>query len=74
MGIVIRLDRIMVDRKISSNELAENIDLTRANLSNLKRGKVRAVRFDTLEKICKVLKCQPGDILEYVEDGADELL
>lgn len=74
MGIVVRLDKVMADRKISSNELSENINLTRSNLSNLKRGKVRAIRFDTLESICKTLKCQPGDILEYVDKDMDELL
>lgn len=68
MPIVINLDVIMAKRKISSNELAEKIDITPANLSILKTGKAKAIRFSTLEKICKVLECQPADILEYVDD------
>lgn len=65
MRIVINLDVMMAKRKISSNELAEKIGITPANLSVLKTGKAKAVRFSTLEKICEVLECQPGDILEY---------
>lgn len=65
MGIILRLDRVMADRKISLTELAERIDLTLANLSILKTGKARAIRFSTLEALCRELKCQPGDILEY---------
>ncbi len=65
MRIVINLDVMMAKRKISSNELAEKIGITPANLSVLKTGKAKAVRFSTLEKICEVLDCQPGDILEY---------
>lgn len=65
MRIVINLDVMMAKRKISSNELAERIGITPANLSVLKTGKAKAVRFSTLEKICEVLDCQPGDILEY---------
>ena len=65
MRIVINLDVMMAKRKISSNELAEKIGITPANLSILKTGKAKAVRFSTLEKICEVLDCQPGDILEY---------
>ncbi|MBE5931494.1 MAG: helix-turn-helix transcriptional regulator [Lachnospiraceae bacterium] len=65
MRIVINLDVMMAKRKISSNELAEKIGITPANLSVLKTGKAKAVRFSTLEKICEVLNCQPGDILEY---------
>ncbi|MCD7800375.1 MAG: helix-turn-helix transcriptional regulator [Ruminococcus sp.] len=68
MPIVINLDVVMAKRKISSNELAEKIDITPANLSILKTGKAKAIRFSTLEKICKVLECQPADILEYVDD------
>lgn len=68
MPIIINLDVIMAKRKISSNELAEKIDITPANLSILKTGKAKAIRFSTLEKICKVLECQPADILEYVDD------
>lgn len=65
--IKINLDRVMLERKISSKELAEKIDITRANLSILKTGKARGIRFATLEKICQTLNCQPGDILEYEE-------
>ncbi|MBG9785598.1 helix-turn-helix domain-containing protein [Shouchella lehensis] len=61
----INLDRVMLERKITSKELAEKIDITQANLSILKTGKARGIRFATLEKICKTLDCQPGDILEY---------
>lgn len=67
MPIVINLDVMMAKRKMSSNELAEKIDITPANLSILKTGKAKAIRFSTLEKICKVLDCQPADILEYVD-------
>ena len=66
--IVIRLDRVMADRKILLLDLASKIDITYSNLSNLKNGKVTAVRFSTLDSICKVLNCQPGDILEYVDE------
>ncbi len=68
MAIIVNLDVMMAKRKISSNELAEKIDITPANLSILKTGKAKAVRFSTLDKICKVLDCQPGDILEWRED------
>ena len=68
MPIILRLDRVMADRKITLNELAEKIGITNVNLSKLKTGNVSAIRFSTLEAICKVLKCQPGDILEYKED------
>ena len=68
MSIVLRLDRIMADRKVSLNELAQRVGITNANLSNLKTGKVRAIRFTTLDAICRELECQPGDILEYVPD------
>lgn len=68
MPIIVNLDVMMAKRKISSNELAEKIDITPANLSILKTGKAKAVRFSTLEKLCEVLACQPGDILEYTED------
>lgn len=67
MPIVVNLDVMMAKRKMSLSELAGKIDLTLANLSILKTGKARAVRFSTLEAICKALDCQPGDILEYVE-------
>ncbi|MBQ8171638.1 MAG: helix-turn-helix transcriptional regulator [Oscillospiraceae bacterium] len=65
MPIIINLDVMMAKRKISSNELADRVGITPANLSVLKTGKAKAVRFSTLEKICEVLDCQPGDILEY---------
>lgn len=65
MPIIVNLDVMMAKRKISSNELAEKIEITPANLSVLKTGKAKAIRFSTLEKICEVLDCQPGDILEW---------
>ena len=65
MPIVLRLDRVMADRKMSLNELSEKVGVANVNLSKLKNGKVSAIRFSTLEAICEVLKCQPGDILEY---------
>ncbi len=68
MPIIVNLDVMMAKRKISSNDLAEKIDITPANLSVLKTGKAKAVRFSTLEKLCEVLNCQPGDILEYRPD------
>lgn len=67
MPIIINLDVMMARRKISLTELADAVDITLANLSILKTGKAKAVRFSTLEKICEVLKCQPGDLLEYQE-------
>ncbi|HMK18994.1 MAG TPA: helix-turn-helix transcriptional regulator [Chitinophagaceae bacterium] len=67
MPIIVNLDVMMAKRKMSLNELSEKVDLTLANLSILKTGKAKAVRFSTLEAICKVLNCQPGDILEFVE-------
>lgn len=68
MSIVINLDVMMAKRKIGLTELAKEVDITMANLSILKNNKARAVRFTTLNAICKVLDCQPGDILEYVPD------
>lgn len=65
MAIIVNLDVMMAKRKISSSELAEKIGITNANLSILKTGKGKAIRFSTLDAICKVLDCQPGDILEY---------
>ena len=65
MPIILRLDRVMADRKISLNELAERVGISNVNLSNIKTGKIRAIRFSTLEAICEVLDCQPGDLLEY---------
>ena len=66
--LVVRLDRVMADRKIRLLDLAEKIGITYTNLSNLKNGKISAIRFSTLDSICKELNCQPGDILEYVND------
>ena len=68
MSIIVNLDVMMAKRKISSQALAEQIGITHANLSLLKTGKVRAVRFSTLDAICKALDCQPGDILEYKDE------
>jgi putative transcriptional regulator len=68
MPIIVNVDVMMAKRKMSLNELSEKVDLTLANLSILKTGKAKAVRFSTLEAICKALDCQPGDILEYVPD------
>ena len=68
MPIILRLDRVMADRKISLNELAERVGISNVNLSNIKTGKIRAIRFSTLEAICETLDCQPGDILEYRRD------
>ncbi|HHT72115.1 MAG TPA: helix-turn-helix transcriptional regulator [Firmicutes bacterium] len=72
MGIRVRLDRIMRERGISLTELANQIDITLANLSILKNNKAKAIRFSTLERLCQVLQCQPGDILEYVMQGEGE--
>ena len=69
MPIIVNLDVMMAKRKISLGDLAETIDLTPANLSILKTGKAKAIRFSTLEAICRELNCQPGDILEYREEG-----
>jgi len=65
MAIILRLDRMMADRKMSLNELAEKVGIATVNLSNIKTGKISAIRFSTLDAICEVLDCQPGDILEY---------
>ena len=67
MSIIVNIDVMMAKRKMSSLELAEQIGITQANLSILKTGKAKAIRFSTLEAICKALDCQPGDILEYQE-------
>jgi putative transcriptional regulator len=68
MPIIVNLDVMMAKRKISLNELSEKVDLTLANLSILKTGKAKAIRFSTLEAICKALDCQPGDLLEYSKE------
>ena len=65
MPIILRLDRVMADRKISLNDLADQVGIANVNLSKIKTGKVSAIRFSTLEAICSALDCQPGDILEY---------
>ena len=68
MAIILRLDRVMADRKISLKDLAEQVGIANVNLSKIKTGKISAIRFSTLNAICKALDCQPGDILEYQED------
>ncbi len=69
MSIVVNLDVVLAKRKMRSKELAERIGITEQNVSLLKSGKVKGIRFDTLSKICAVLNCQPGDILEFVAEG-----
>lgn len=69
MAIIVNLDVMMAKRKMSLNELSGKVDLTLSNLSILKTGKAKAIRFSTLEAICRALNCQPGDILEFVEEG-----
>ncbi len=69
--IIVRLDRVMADRKISLKELSEKVGISNVNLSKLKNGKVNAIRFSTLEALCQVLHCQPGDLLEYEPDPQD---
>ncbi len=72
MTIVLRLDRVMADRKISLNQLAKMVGISNVNLSNIKTGKICAIRFSTLNGICRALDCQPGDILEYIDDDESE--
>ena len=72
MAIITRLDRTLADRKMQLSELAEQIGISLVNLSNLKTGKVKAIRFSTLNAICKALRCQPGDILEYIPSDDEE--
>ena len=69
MAIIINVDVMLAKRKMRSNELADRIGITTANLSILKTGKAKAIRFTTLEMICEILECQPGDIIEYVSDN-----
>ncbi len=69
MGIIVNLDVMMAKRKMSLNELSEKVDLTLSNLSILKTGKAKAIRFSTLESLCKALDCQPSDLLEYSPDS-----
>lgn len=71
MGIVVNLDVMMAKRKISLGDLSANVNITPANMSILKTGKAKAIRFSTLEAICKALNCQPGDILEYEDDESN---
>ena len=73
MGIHINLNVMMAKRNIGLSELAEKVDITNANLSILKNNKAKAIRFSTLEALCKALSCQPGDIIEYMEDEENEL-
>ena len=68
MAIILRLDRIMADRKMSLNELSTKVGVTNVNLSKIKTGKISAIRFSTLNAICDVLDCQPSDILEFIKD------
>lgn len=69
MAITVNLDVMLAKRKMSLTELSEKVDITMANLSVLKTGKAKAVRFSTLDALCRALRCQPGDILEFTEDG-----
>lgn len=69
MPIIVRLDRVMADRKVLLKDLADEVGITNVNLSKLKTGKAVAIRFSTLEAICEALDCQPGDILEYVSES-----
>ena len=72
MAIILRLDRVMADRKMSLKELSERVGVSNVNLSKIKTGKISAVRFSTLDAICRALECQPGDILEYQEAEDEE--
>lgn len=72
MAIIIRLDRMLADRKMQLSQLAEEVGISIVNLSNLKTGKVKAIRFSTLGRICRSLNCQPGEILEYVPSEEDD--
>ena len=69
--IILRLDRVMADRKISLKDLSDQVGVSNVNLSKMKTGKISAIRFSTLEAICETLHCQPGDILEFVPDGEE---
>lgn len=73
MAIVVQLDVMLARRKVKSKDLAEQVGITEANMSLLKQGKVKGVRFDTLEKICAYLQCQPGDLLAWVPDDPESL-
>jgi putative transcriptional regulator len=69
VSIIVRLDRMMADRKMSLNELADKLEMSNVNLSNLKTGKMKGIRFETLDAICEVLGCQPGDLFEFQKNG-----
>ena len=71
MPIILRLDRVMADRKMSLNQLAREVGISNVNLSNIKTGKISAIRFSTLDAICRVLDCQPGDLMEFLPDGEE---
>jgi len=73
MAIILRLDRVMADRKVSLNELSDKVGIANVNLSKIKTGKVSAIRFSTLEAICDVLDCQPGDIIEYRRNDSSQM-
>ncbi|MFK4878524.1 helix-turn-helix domain-containing protein [Lactococcus petauri] len=68
MAIKVHIDRLLVERQMSVTELSEKVGITMANISILKNGKAKAIRFSTLEGLCRILECQPGDLLEYIED------
>lgn len=70
--IILRLDRVMADRKISLKELSDRVGVSNVNLSKMKTGRISAIRFSTLEAICEALNCQPGDILEYAPDATED--
>ena len=72
MPIILRLDRVMADRKMSLNELSDRVGISNVNMSHIKTGKIKAIRFSTLEMICATLECQPGDILEYAPQEEEE--
>ena len=72
MAIIVKLDDVLHQRRMTLTQLAERVDITLANLSVLKTGKARAIRFSTLEAICTVLRCQPGDVLKYEPDAAEQ--
>ena len=71
MAIILELDRIRAERKMSLNDLADKVGITNVNMSRIKTGKIKAIRFSTLNAICKVLECEPGDILKYLDDDDD---
>ena len=74
MAIILRLDRVMADRKMSLNELSEKVGVSNVNLSKIKTGKISAIRFSTLNAICDALDCQPGDIMEFARDVDDGII